>query len=199
MTPVGPAAQGGDTVLDLTDPSESARASSVKVTVFFDTPLASVNPQPLAGWRITTKQVNLPTPITTDDGKISVGVGQVTWTAVGSGPSAGVPPEQFQQFFVAAGPLPTTPTMTFRAIQTYSNGNVVKWIETRAPGATEPERPAPVLDLPPATSGPSQIPTTVATSTTSSSDSVGRGLAIAALVVAVIAAVLAGRGLLRRE
>jgi len=89
--------------------------------------------------------------------------------------------------------------MTFRAIQTYSNGDVVKWIETRAPGATEPARPAPVLDLTPPGSDTSHSPLPAATSTTSSSDGVGRGLAIAALVIAVIAAALAGRGLLRRE
>lgn len=42
--------------------------------------------------------------------------------------------------------------MTFTAIQTYSNGDVVSWIQTSVKGAPEPDHPAPVLRLTKATS-----------------------------------------------
>jgi len=37
--------------------------------------------------------------------------------------------------------------LVFKAIQTYSNKEVVRWIEVQADGAEEPENPAPVLAL----------------------------------------------------
>ena len=35
--------------------------------------------------------------------------------------------------------------MVFKALQTYSDGNVVRWIEEPVDGGEEPEHPAPVL------------------------------------------------------
>ena len=47
---------------------------------------------------------------------------------------------------VIAGLLPDTATLTFGAIQTYSDGTVVKWIESPAPGSSaEPDHPAPAV------------------------------------------------------
>lgn len=199
VTTIGSATQGGYTVLDFKVPSESDTASTVKLDVILDTPLPSIDPQPLAGWRVSTKRVKLATPITTDDGTITDGVGEIMWTAKGHGASAGVPPENFQQFFVSGGPLPNQDTMTFRAIQTYSNGDVVKWIETQAPGAAEPEHPAPVLQLASASGTSTGTPAPGKAAKSSSSDGLGRGIAIAALVVALIAAGLSARGLTRRS
>ena len=50
--------------------------------------------------------------------------------------------------------------MTFKALQTYSNGETVSWIEVPAAGSSdEPEHPAPTLKLAPA-SGAAAAPTT---------------------------------------
>jgi hypothetical protein len=35
----------------------------------------------------------------------------------------------------------------FKAVQTYGDGTVVRWIEDQPKGAPEPEHPAPVLTL----------------------------------------------------
>jgi periplasmic copper chaperone A len=49
---------------------------------------------------------------------------------------------------VSVGPLPSdVDSLVFKALQTYDNGEVVRWIEEETPGGAEPERPAPVLKL----------------------------------------------------
>ncbi len=46
------------------------------------------------------------------------------------------------------GPLPTnTKQLVFKAIQTYSDGTTVNWIQRTVKGAPEPDHPAPVLKL----------------------------------------------------
>ena len=57
-------------------------------------------------------------------------------------------PGEFDLFTISAGPLPTkTSKLTFKAMQTYSDGDVVSWIQQTAKGAPEPEHPAPTLTL----------------------------------------------------
>lgn len=195
-----PTRGASDAAVIFRTPNEEDHAATVKLQVFFPTehPLLDVLVEPHHGWRATTKVDDLAKPVTTDDGKITEAVSEVTWTA--NRTADGLQPGQGDDFVVIAGELPDTPSVTFRVLQTYSNGDVVKWIETQAPGADEPEHPAPVLTLAPATSAkqstsnPSSPTATTRSSSSSSSDGLGRGLAIAALVVAIGAAVLAGRG-----
>ena len=59
-----------------------------------------------------------------------------------------IKPGSFDEFEFTAGKMPTDKTsLLFPAIQTYSDGKVVSWIEPKVEGAAEPEKPAPVLDL----------------------------------------------------
>ena len=75
---------------------------------------------------------------------------RITWTAT----DRGLAPGQFDLFTISAGPLPTnTRKLTFKAIQTYSDGTTVNWIQATVKGAPEPEHPAPVLTLTTASSG----------------------------------------------
>ena len=60
--------------------------------------------------------------------------------------------DQFQEFDVSLGPLPDIDQIVFKALQTYSDGEIVRWIDEPAAG-TEPEHPAPVLKLAAAGSG----------------------------------------------
>ena len=49
---------------------------------------------------------------------------------------------------VLVGAGPTRPgQVAFKALQTYSNGDVVRWIDVQQPGQPEPDHPAPVLTL----------------------------------------------------
>jgi periplasmic copper chaperone A len=103
-----------------------------------------VSVQPTPGWTFTAKKTKLAKPITTDDGPITTTISQVTWTTSGGG----IKPGEFQQFFVSLGPLPKASSVSFPALQYYSDGSVVKWIEKAAPGSSaEPEHPAPTLAL----------------------------------------------------
>jgi periplasmic copper chaperone A len=125
-------------------------------------------------------------PITTDDGSITSAISQITWTAT----AGGTKPGQFQQFDVSIGPLPKASSVSFPAIQTYSDGTVVKWIEKAAPGSkTEPDHPAPTLSLTSAASDPSSKP--AATKVEKASTTGPTVLSIIALVVAAAALGLA--------
>lgn len=189
------ATQGGYAVVTFRVPTESATASTTKLVVQLpsDTPFASVGVQPLPGWTETSATTKLAKPITTDDGdQITEAVSQVTWTAQ----SGGIKPGQFEQFNVQVGPLPKQPSVTFRAVQTYSDGTVVKWIEQAAPGSTvEPEHPAPVLTL--AAANPSAA-ATKASKPAAASSSDNTGPVILSIIALVVAAAALGLALVTR-
>ena len=118
--------------------------SSVEVTVPTKYPIAFVSVKPMTGWTITTEKTTLPKPVKTDDGSVTEAVSKITWTAT----AGGLEPGQFDLFTVSAGPLPTKPSkLEFKAVQTYSDGTIVRWIEPTVKGTPEPEHPAPTLTL----------------------------------------------------
>jgi uncharacterized protein YcnI len=141
------ATQGGYTKLTFRVPNERDNASTVKVEVNIppETAIASVSVRPVPGWAAVVERSTLPTPLESDDGPITEAVSKITWTAAAG---AAVQPGQFQEFDVSAGPLPEVDRIVFKALQTYSNGEIVRWIEEPpAAGGDEPEHPAPVLTL----------------------------------------------------
>ncbi|GAX54205.1 YcnI family copper-binding membrane protein [Streptomyces olivochromogenes] len=146
VQPEGEAAKGGYAVVDFKVPNERDNASTSKVEVNFPTdhPLASVMPQPLDGWSVKVTKSKLAKPLTMHGEKISEAVSKVTWTATGKG----IEPGFFQKFPLSVGALPEdTDELVFKAIQTYDNKEVVRWIEPQQEGQEEPENPAPVLTL----------------------------------------------------
>ncbi|HEX5348206.1 MAG TPA: YcnI family protein [Pseudonocardiaceae bacterium] len=192
-----------DAAITFRVPNEEANAQTTKIQVIFPTdhPLIGVLIKDHPGWTADVQTAKLPTPVTTDDGPVSDAVSRVTWTG------GAITGDNYDDFEVSAGQIPKDATdLTFKTLQTYSNGDVVSWIDTAPPGAPEPEHPAPVLHLAPAGSaasagqdngaGPSVSATT---QTAAQSDGTTRTLSIAALVVAVVAALLAAAGLLRRR
>jgi uncharacterized protein YcnI len=66
----------------------------------------------------------------------------VQWKA--NTPADAISGEQSKDFEITAGPLPKTDRLLFKALQRYSSGEVVRWIQEPAADA---ERPAPVLQL----------------------------------------------------
>jgi uncharacterized protein YcnI len=136
---------GGDFAeVAFTVPNEESGASTMKLVVLLptDTPLASVQTTPLPGWAVTTKHRKLAEPIELEGAEISTVVSQITWKAT----DGGIGPGQFEDFPVSLGVLPESGELVFKAVQTYSNGDVVTWNET-AIGGAEPEHPAPTLEL----------------------------------------------------
>ena len=140
------APKGGFQVLSFNVPNEEAAANTVKLEVTIPTkyPIAFVSTQPMFGWTAAVEKTTLAKPVKTDDGEITEAVSKITWTATGDG----LLPGEFDLFTISAGPLPTKPNkLTFKAVQTYSNGEVVSWIQQTVKGAPEPEHPAPTLTL----------------------------------------------------
>ena len=188
-------------------PNESATATTVKVTIDLPTatPVAEVSVQSLPGWTITTTERSLPAPTKVGDFTLTKVPASVTWTA-DAGTS--IPQGQFQIFSLTLDPVPNTATLTFGAVQTYSDGAVVNWNQPEPADGSEAEHPAPVLHLTANTASPtptaslsgSPSPAVTATltpspaPTTTSTDSgstLPLLLAVAALLVAVVALVVA--------
>ncbi|MER6268273.1 YcnI family protein [Streptomyces sp900105755] len=176
VQPEGTAAKGGYAVIDFKVPNERDSASTTKVEVNFpaDHPIASVMPQPMAGWKIDVTKSKLAKPLEMHGEKIDQAVTKVTWTAE----DKGIEPGYFQKFPLSVGALPeNTDELVFKAVQTYSNKEVVRWIEVQQKGQDEPENPAPVLALSAATDdhhGSTTAEDTAATTeTTASSDDSG--------------------------
>src|SRR3954463_2084647 len=129
------AAAGAFTVLDVRVPTERDDASTAKVDVQFPNGFAAASYQAVPGWKVRVIKKKLATPIQTDDGPITEGVSRMVWTRTSSG--GGIKPGQFQDFPISVQiPGKAGDKLTFKAVQTYSNGEVVRWIG--APGSDQP-------------------------------------------------------------
>ena len=130
---------GGFTRLDLRVPTEVPDASTTKVAVQFPPGFLSVSTEPVPGWSSETTMRKLDKPVEQFGEQVSEEVGQIAFTADGEG----IGPGQFQDFGLSLGtPDKAGSTLTFQAVQTYSNGEVRRWIEP-----PDAESPAPQVKL----------------------------------------------------
>lgn len=167
--------KGATAELTFKVPNEESNATTTQVQLQIPTdhPIAQVLPRAVEGWKVSVKTTTLATPLKTDDGTFTTAVSEIDWTG------GGIPAGQYQDFQVSVDPLPTnTNQLVFKAVQTYSNGDIVRWIDLTQPGQPAPEHPAPVLTLTAATddsgpaSGPGSTPAANAgTSTTAAAQS----------------------------
>jgi uncharacterized protein YcnI len=199
------AQQGSYTKIVFRVPNERDNAATTKVDVHFpaDHPIASVETQPVPGWTAKVTTAKLAKPLTTDDGKVTEAVTEIVWTG------NRIAPGSFQEFPVSLGPLPSdTGSLVFKALQTYSNGDVVRWIQLPKPGQDEPENPAPTLTLtkaaPDTTTAssakgtPAKDDAATTDASSDSSDGTARALGIAGIAVGVIGTAVGALGLRRR-
>ena len=138
--------QGGFEILNFSAPNENDDANTVSLVVELPTkhPIPFVSVKPMPGWTITPEKTTLAKPVKGESGEITEAVTKITWTAT----AGGLEPGQFDLFTISAGPLPSnTKKLSFKALQTYSDGETVGWIQERVKGAPEPEHPAPTLTL----------------------------------------------------
>ncbi|ATY94239.1 YcnI family copper-binding membrane protein [Streptomyces cavourensis] len=145
VQPEGTAARGGYATVNVKVPNERDNASTVKVEMSLPTehPLSSVMPQPVPGWEIEVTKAPLDKPLEVHGRKITEAVSKVSWTATGKG----IEPGYFQKFPLSVGRLPeNTDRLVLKSVQTYSNKEVVRWIDVPEEGQ-EAEHPAPVLAL----------------------------------------------------
>jgi uncharacterized protein YcnI len=186
---------GGFTRLDVRVPTERPDASTTKVEVQFPPGFTTVSTEPVPGWTAKVARVKLAKPQVNDEGeKITDRVDTVTWTAGGQG---GIGPGQFQDFGLSvAVPDKAGSSLTFKAVQTYSSGEVVRWI-----GPPDSEEPAPQVKLTAAEGEGGAAPAAQQEPASGGDDDGGSDtLSIIALIVgaaglaAGIAALLRGRG-----
>lgn len=165
-------------------PNESVSAAPTTTLTVSLPDVASVRTETLPGW--TAKL---------DRNPASGTVRSVTWTA---SPNGGIPVDQFGLFRISVR-LPDADTVSFPAIQTYSDGSVVRWDQPPLPSGGEPEHPTPMLILaakpttPPGqhlnTTGagtPTGLGTPLAEKTESSPDNTARVLGGVALLVGTL-------------
>ena len=132
---------GAETVLTVRVPNERDDASTVKVDVRLPPGFASASWEAVPGWTVRAVKEKLATPIQTDDGPITEGIDRMVWTRTSS--AGGIKPGQFQDFPISVQiPGKAGDKLTFKALQTYSNGEVVRWI-----GAPNADTPAPQVTV----------------------------------------------------
>jgi uncharacterized protein YcnI len=203
---------GSDAVVQIRVPNEEDNATTTQLEVDFpaDTPLIGLYVEPTPGWQFQVTTSNLPKPVTNDDGTFTQYVSKVVWSG-GSIPVGG-----FMDFNIDVSDLPDVPTIEVKALQTYSNGDIVRWIDPPATGnQPEPPHPAPTLDLTPAPASGGSSPSTTApaaggtaatgttaaagtaAATTASDHDSTSTVAIIALVVAVVALIVTVIALVR--
>jgi periplasmic copper chaperone A len=171
---------GGYAKLVFRVPTESDNTSTTKLVVSLpkDHPFAHVGAQVKDGWKVDKKEEKLPAPVKVGDVTLTKAITTITWTAT----TAGIPPNDFDEFALSVGKLPEgVDALSFPADQTYSDGEVVKWADVAKDGA-EAEHPAPTLKLAAAI-------TPVAATTTEtkdSSDALARWLGGGGLLVGLL-------------
>jgi uncharacterized protein YcnI len=128
---------GGFTRLDVRVPNERDNADTTKVVVQFPPGFLSVSTEPVPGWDSEIGMRKLDKPVEQFGEQVTEEVGRITYTG------GAIRPGEFQDFGLSLG-VPDKPgsTATFKAVQTYSNGEVVRWI-----GPPDSEEPAPQVKL----------------------------------------------------
>ncbi|MGZ0151318.1 YcnI family copper-binding membrane protein [Kribbella sp. WER1] len=161
-------------------PTESDNTSTTKLVVTLpkDHPFASVGAQVMPGWKVQKTEEKLPAPVKVGDVTLTKAITTVTWTAT----AGGIPPNDFDEFALSVGKLPEgVDSLSFPAVQTYSDGEVVKWTDPMKDGAAEPEHPAPTLKLTAAVT-----PVAATTSSEGTSDTLARWLGGGGLLVGLL-------------
>jgi uncharacterized protein YcnI len=196
------AAAGAYVVEDVRVPNETDDAVTTKVAVQFPEGFAEASYQTIPGWSVKVVKEKLATPVKTDDGEVTEGVKTITWTATSK--ADGIAPGQFQDFPLSVQiPGKAGDTLTFKALQTYSDGTVARWI-----GAPDADKPAPQVQVTaaaddhhaaaaPAASGTATTENTSApaVATSSADDSDSNTLAIIALAVGALGLAAGGASL----
>jgi uncharacterized protein len=142
--------------------------------------------------KVATKK--LAQPIKSDDGDITEGVDTITWTAKSKDDA--IPPGAFQDFGLSLKIPDQTGPLTFKALQTYSTGEIVRWI-----GAEGSDNPAPIVTVTDAAAAATATPASPATPPPSQAagdddDGSSNTLAIVALIVGALGVLLGVAGLL---
>lgn len=120
-------------------PNEVDHANITSVAIKLPNGILEALGDPPAGWSFQAKTSKLAKPIKTDDGLVSTEVTEVMFTG------GNTPPDEFVNLPLTLS-MPASAkqgsVLTFPTVQTYSDGQVVRWI-----GSPSDETPAPTVDV----------------------------------------------------
>jgi uncharacterized protein len=199
---------GANVALDIRVPNELDNAKTTRIQVKLPPGFIEVATQPPPGWTSKVLTSKLAKPVQTDDGPVDTEVSEVDWNATAG---AGIPPGGFASFPISVAlPGRAGQQLTFKTVQTYSNGKVVRWI-----GPPAADQPAPWIDVTakggvvqdvaggeagpgalPAAAAGAQAATTAASRTVVEKQSSNHTLAIIALVVGLLGLAAGAAGLI---
>jgi uncharacterized protein YcnI len=134
---------GAFATLDVRVPGEVEGAYIKKVDVLFPRGFTGVDYENVPSWSVKVIEGKLATPIKEDGETIDSEVSQIVWTW--TGPLGKVNSGQFINFplsLAIPGNAAGKP-LEFRTVQTYSNGEVVRWIEP----ALDADHPSPRINV----------------------------------------------------
>ncbi len=189
---------GAFATIDVRVPGEEEGAYVKKVDMQLPPGFIGVDYANVPGWSTKVVETKLSAPVTEDGETIDTQVSQIVWTW--AGPTGKVENGQFIDFplSVAIPDSASGKALEFKTVQTYSNGQVVHWIEP----SLEAEHPSPrinvtakggvVEEVAGDEAGPAAGQTAASGSESkpspgsSSSGGSGEGLAIAALIVGAL-------------
>jgi hypothetical protein len=171
--------------------ADKPQAGATNVTVTFSGEAESTT------GGIKSEQVFLPTGIT--PAQVKLGKAPAGWTLTPGtdnvtigGPA--LPKGTNAEWSIVISQLPTNATeLVFKTLETYSDGEVQRWIDLQQPGQAEPEHPAPTLKLSPAAAAPTTTAPTTAAATSAGASTVAPGTGGGTsgwLIAAIVAVVL---------
>ena len=122
-------------------PNERDDASTIKVEITFDAdhPIENVSVRSTPGWSNAVQR--------NQSSQSSGGATTASTAATITWSGGRIAPGESEEFRVSLGPLPDADRLVFKAIQTYDNGEIVRWIDVPSGGDDKPEHPAPILTL----------------------------------------------------
>jgi periplasmic copper chaperone A len=186
---------GGFTRLDVRVPNERDNAGTTKVEVQMPPGFLSVSVEPEPGWDAEVTMRPLDEPVEQFGEQVNEEVGRITFTAQGE--ANAIQPGEFRDFGLSLGVPEGRPgkMLTFPSLQTYSSGEVVRWI-----GPPDSDEPAPQVELTAAEEEAAAEPAAEQqpAAAAESEDDDGNGLAIAALIVGGLGLAAGLAALLRR-
>jgi uncharacterized protein YcnI len=132
---------GAEGVITINVPNELDGPATTRVDVKFPAGFDEASPEALPGWKVA---------VTYRKAAGKTEVDRVIWSS-----KSGIPKGQFVQFPVlASAPAAKAgTTLTFKALQTYASGKVVRWI-----GGPSADNPAPQVVIKPANAPAQDFP-----------------------------------------
>ncbi len=129
---------GGFARLDVRVPNERDDAGTTKVDVQMPPGIVTASYEPVPGWDVKVTKEKLDKPVKVEGFDATEQVSRITWSGGRIGPG------EFQDFGLSLRVPDGKPgsKLTFKALQTYEGGEIVRWI-----GPEDGDEPAPVVTL----------------------------------------------------